>query len=96
LVAGDQDVRECQQPGEGVILDHLVGEVLEEKVRLFLVDIEPERADLPRPKRSATSRLPPFASAVGTGRSRRSFTKAQTAGNLVVSGAVSGTSRGSR
>src|SRR5690606_37042498 len=45
LVAGDQDVREGEQPGEYVVLNHGAGEVLVEEIGLLLVDVEPEGAD---------------------------------------------------
>jgi hypothetical protein len=45
-VGGDEHVREGQQPGEHVVLDDLVGQVLEEQVALLLVDVEGEVADL--------------------------------------------------
>ena len=45
-MAGDQHVRERQQPGEDVVLDHLVRQVLEKQVAFFLVHVEPDGADL--------------------------------------------------
>src|SRR5690606_36869805 len=39
LVAGDQDVREGEQPGEYVVLNHGAGEVLVEEIGLLLVDV---------------------------------------------------------
>ena len=45
LVAGDQDVGEGEQALEDVVLDDLVGEVLEEQVGLLLVDVDGEVAD---------------------------------------------------
>ncbi|MGH1558309.1 hypothetical protein ACRAWD_12055 [Caulobacter segnis] len=48
LVAGDQHVREGQQTLEDVVLDDLVGQVLEEQVGLLLVDVQRYAADLAR------------------------------------------------
>ena len=45
LVAGDQHVGEGEQALEDVVLDDLVGEVLEEQVGLLLVDVDREVAD---------------------------------------------------
>ena len=45
-MAGDEHVGEGEQAGEHVVLDDLVGQVLEEEIRLLLVDVEGEAADL--------------------------------------------------
>lgn len=47
LMAGDEHVREGQEPGEDIVLNGLLRQVLEEEVGLLLVDIEREPADHP-------------------------------------------------
>ena len=47
-MTGDKHVGKGQQPRENIVGDELVGQILEEQIRLFLVDIEAETADLPR------------------------------------------------
>jgi hypothetical protein len=54
-VAGDQHVREGQQPGEHVVVDDPVGQVLEEQVGLLLVDVEAEVPILPDLRASITA-----------------------------------------
>jgi len=46
LMGGDEDVGERHQAGEDVVLDDLIGQVLEEQVALFFVDIKPDGADV--------------------------------------------------
>jgi LysR family hydrogen peroxide-inducible transcriptional activator len=48
LVAGDENVGEGHELSEGVVLEHLVGQILEEEIDLFLVDVGTEMTDLPR------------------------------------------------
>ena len=41
LVPGDENVGECQQARENIVLDHVLRQVLEEEPVLLLVDVEP-------------------------------------------------------
>ena len=51
LVRGDDDVGEAQQAGQGVVLQRQVGVILEEQLRLFLVDVQAQVAELAALKR---------------------------------------------
>ena len=44
-MGGDQHVRERQQAGEHVVVEDLLAAILEEEIRLLLVDVERERTD---------------------------------------------------
>lgn len=48
LMGRDHDIRESEQTGEDIILNHPVGEILEEEVGLFFIDIQAEGADFAR------------------------------------------------
>jgi hypothetical protein len=46
LVRGDEDIGEGEQAREDVVLDDVIAMVLKEELRLFLIDVECDRANL--------------------------------------------------
>jgi len=46
LVTGDQHIGEGQEAGEDVILNDLLGQILEEQIRFLFIDVDPQVPEL--------------------------------------------------